>query len=231
MDAKTGLFCGAAGVYLPMTCRGSLGCQEDRGGVRCDNSIAAVGDGCNVEDDSACGLDYKAGLVCKGGAFIVAETCKGSGACKIAGDAIVCDNDISDPGDPCRTKGDYACTGDKRMVLRCNGGIMAPLNTCRGPKACTIIDHPAENNVEFACDDSIAIVGDPCDTEKEEACSMDRRSILVCEGSRFGSPQPCGGPSGCSYEERTDSYSCDRGEATSASSPDAGGAHAGGNRK
>jgi hypothetical protein len=215
MDAQTGLFCGRDGTYHAMTCRSSLGCKEASGAVNCDNSIALVGDGCNTPDDAACRLDYKAGLLCKGGTFALAETCKGPGACKIAGDAITCDNDVSDPGDPCRTAGDYACTSDRGLVLRCEGGKMTPLNTCRGPKACSIVNHPVDNSVEFMCDDSIAIVGDPCDTNGEEACTIDKKSIVVCVANKFANPKACGGPAGCSYEEKSDRYFCDTGESIS----------------
>jgi hypothetical protein len=229
-DAKMGLFCGGDGLYHTMTCSASAGCQEVGGVVSCDNSVAAVGDGCNTPDDAACSLDYKAGLLCKGGVFAIAETCKGPGACKTAGDVITCDNDISDPGDPCRTPGDYACTRDRGLVLRCDGGKMTPLNTCRGPKACTIINHPAENSVEFACDDSIAVVGDPCDTNGEEACTTDKKSILVCDANKFAKPRACSGPAGCTYEEKSDSYSCDQGGAA-ATRPDEGDSKAGGSKR
>jgi hypothetical protein len=222
LGASMGMFCGADGVYRTMTCSGPMGCQEAAGAVNCDNSFAAVGDGCNTPDDAACSLDHKAGLLCKSGAFALAETCKGPGACKVAGDAITCDNDVSDPDDPCRTPGDYACTGDRGLVLRCDGGKMTPLNTCRGPKACSIINHPADNTIEFACDDSLAMVGDPCDTNGEEACTMDKKSILVCENNKFAKPRACGGAAGCTYEEKSDSYVCDQGDAAGASAPDAG---------
>jgi hypothetical protein len=222
-DAKTGLFCGSDGAYHTMTCSGTSGCQQSGAAVNCDNSVAAVGDGCNTPDDAACSLDSKSALLCKQGVFAVAETCKGPGACKVAGDTITCDNDVSDPGDPCRTPGDYACTTDRGMVLRCDSGKMASLNTCRGPKSCSIVNHPAENKVEFVCDDSLAQPGDPCDTNGEEACTMDKKSILVCDKNTFQNPKPCGGPTGCSYDEKFDRYGCDQGAATDAA-PDGGSA-------
>ena len=222
-EAKMGLFCGADGTYHDMTCSGPTGCQQSgaaAGQVNCDNGIAAVGDGCNTPDDAACSLDYKAALLCKSGAFAVAETCKGPGACKVSGDTITCDNDVSDPGDLCRTPGDYACTADRGSVLRCDRGKMGILNTCRGPKACAIVNHAAENKVEFVCDDSLALEGDPCDTNGEEACSMDKKSILVCAANKFGKPKACNGPTGCVYDEKFDRYTCDQGAEDA--SPDAG---------
>jgi hypothetical protein len=220
-EGKTGLFC-VDGAFHDMTCNGPGGCQQSGNTVSCDNAIAAVGDGCNTPDDAACSMDYKAALLCKSGAFALAETCKGPGACKVAGDTITCDNDVSDPGDPCRTPGDYACTGDRGSVLRCDSGKMSVLNTCRGPKACSIVNHATENKVEFVCDDSIANDGDACDTNGEEACSMDKKSILVCSSNKFGKPKACTGPAGCTYDEKFDRYTCDQG--AEADSGDAGAA-------
>jgi hypothetical protein len=204
-EPKMGLFCGGDGTYHTMTCSGPQGCQQSGAVVNCDNGIAAPGDGCNTPDDAACSMDYKSALLCKSGVFTLAETCHGPGACKVAGDTITCDNDVSDPGDPCRTP------GDRGSVLRCDDSKMTVLNTCRGPKACSIVNHAAENKVEFVCDDSLAKEGDACDTNGEEACSMDKKSILVCSSNKFGKPKACNGPTGCTYDEKFDRYTCDQG--------------------
>jgi hypothetical protein len=219
VDAKIGLFCGPDGTFETMTCDGTDGCKQSGAAVTCDNSVAAVHDGCDTPGDAACSTDSKNALICTGGVFGLGETCKGPGGCKISGDTITCDNDISDPGDPCRTPGDYACTSDKALVLRCDANKMTPLNTCRGPKACGIVPLPAQNKVEFVCDDSIAMEGDACDTNGEEACSMDKKSMYVCTANKFTNPKPCSGPAGCTYEEKFDRYGCDQGTAD-APSPD-----------
>jgi hypothetical protein len=86
---------------------------------------------------------------------------------------------------------------------------MTPLNTCRGPKQCRILSVPKQDRVEFLCDDSVAQDGDACDTNGEEACSMDRKGMFVCRGNKFGSLKPCA--SGCVYEEKTDHYTCNEG--------------------
>ncbi len=211
VDAKTGLFCGPEGTFRTMTCDGTEGCKPSGPGVTCDNSIAAVNDGCDTPGDAACSADKKNALICTNAVFGVGETCKGPGGCKVSGDTITCDNDISDPGDPCRTNGDYACTSDKRMVLRCDANKMTSLNTCRGPKACGIVPVPAQNKVEFVCDDSVAMEGDACDTNGEEACSMEKKSLYVCVSNKFANPRPCSGPAGCTYDEKFDRYGCDQG--------------------
>ena len=75
------------------------------------------------------------------------------------------------------------------MVLRCDANKMTALNTCRGPKACAIVPHPAENKVEFVCDDSLAMPGDACDTNGEQSCSMDKKSMYVCTANKFARPK------------------------------------------
>ena len=119
VDAKSGLYCGSDGTYKAMTCGGDHGCTAQGAKVLCDNDIAAVGDGCDTPNDGACTADHKSLLQCKSEKFVLIDTCKGPGACKIAGDMLNCDNDIADTGDPCSNKGNYACTGDKGTALRC----------------------------------------------------------------------------------------------------------------
>jgi hypothetical protein len=230
-DEKVGLFCAPDGTFRTMTCAGTDGCKQSGATVTCDNSIAAVNDGCDTPGDAACSADKKSALICTHAVFGVGETCKGPGGCKIQGDTITCDNDVSDLGDPCRTIGDYACTSDKSMVLRCDANKMTALNTCRGPKACGIVPVPAQNKVEFACDDSLAMEGDACDTNGEEACSMDKKSLYVCVANKFVNPRPCSGPTGCTYDEKFDRYGCDQAVADAPADPSsAGGGKKGGKK-
>ncbi len=213
-DKTTGLFCGSDGKFATMSCAGPLGCTQNGTEVDCDNSVASNSDGCNTPGDVACATDHKAALECKDGKFSVGSTCKGPGGCKITGDKITCDNDTSDVGDACHFNGDYACTSDKSTVLRCDNNKMVALNSCRGPHACRIIELPQENKVEFACDDSLAQDGDPCDTNGEEACSMDKKSLFTCQSNKFANAKACSGPGGCQYEEKGDRFACDSGGAT-----------------
>jgi hypothetical protein len=191
-----------------MSCSG--GCRVSGSAVTCDNSIAELNDGCAQVGDLACTGDHKNALECgKDNKFAVTETCKGPRGCMITGDVIECDNDTSDISDPCRTPGDYACTSDKGMVLRCEDHKMAALNSCRGPKACRIFELPQEKKVDFVCDDSLAEEGDPCDTNGEEACAMNKKGMYVCRSNKFAEYRACSGPAGCTYEERGDKYACD----------------------
>jgi hypothetical protein len=203
-DKSSALFC-ADGTFTPMACRGEKGCAQNGAVVECDESIASEQDACNTPDAIACTPDHKEALRCTNKRFVLDETCKGPTGCKIdSTQKINCDNDIADVNDPCHFIGDYACTTDKSLVLRCDANKMVPLNTCRGPKQCKIIQKP--ERVEFACDDSVAQEGDACDTNGEEACTMDKKGMFVCRGNKFGSQKPC--PGGCLYEEKTDKYTC-----------------------
>jgi hypothetical protein len=210
-DKASALFC-AEGTFATMACRGEKGCAQNGTVVECDESVASEGDACNSPEAIACAPDHKEALRCTNKRFVLDETCKGPTGCKIDGaQKIVCDNDIADVGDPCHFLGDYACTTDRSLVMRCDANKMTPLNTCRGPKQCKILTVPRQDKVEFACDDSVAQEGDACDTNGEEACTMDKKGVLVCKGNKFGSQRPC--PGGCTYEEKTDHYTCNEGAA------------------
>jgi hypothetical protein len=219
-DKQTALFC-VDDKYSELACRGEKGCVQDGAVVECDESIAEEKEACNSPDSIACTPDKKEALRCTNRAFVVDETCKGPTGCKLDADRkVTCDNDIADVGDPCHFLGDYACTADKSLVMRCDANKMTPLNTCRGPRQCRIVQLPKQDKVQFLCDDSIAQEGDACDTNGEEACSIDKKSMYVCAGNKFGSPRACTGSAGCTYEERSDTYGCatDSGPATPAPS-------------
>src|ERR1700722_3717000 len=149
-DDKSGLFCGADGTYQSITCGGKEGCRQVGAMVSCDQSVAASGDAC-TGPGLACASDSRSAFSCQAGRFVLAETCLGPGACSVALDDIVCDNDIAKAGDPCRDDGDYACTADKTAALKCTGKKMAPINTCRGPNQCAIA-HPKPMKTDLDCD-------------------------------------------------------------------------------
>jgi hypothetical protein len=206
VDKASALFC-ADGTFAPMACRGEKGCAQSGTVVECDESIAVEQDACNAPDAIACTPDKKEALRCTNKRFVIDETCKGPTGCKLDQEhKITCDNDIADVNDPCHFAGDYACTNDKSLVMRCEGNKMVPLNTCRGPGHCRIIQVPKTDKVDFFCDDSVAQDGDACDTNGEEACTMDKKGMFVCRGNKFGSVRPC--PGGCVHDERTDKYTC-----------------------
>jgi hypothetical protein len=224
-DAKTGLFCGSDGTFQTMTCGGTGGCQTAGAKVTCDQSVAAAGDGCTAAG-FACASDMKNALSCTDGKFVLAETCKGPGACKVATGDIFCDNDIADVGDPCRDDGDYACTGDKLAALKCQGKKMVTINSCRGPKSCSIV-HPKPKETDIDCDMSVAAENDPCAFPNNEACTSDKKTMLTCKGNKYSTPTPCPGPNGCTVtaNAKTFKVTCD-----TAAAADNGGKGGGGKK-
>jgi hypothetical protein len=204
-DPATALTC-SNGLVTAMPCRGPKGCTSNASQVQCDNSLALAGDGCDAPGDVACGVDHKSALECQNGKFALAETCKGARACEVQGDKISCDNDVADLGDPCRIEADYACTSDKLMALKCVSKKFQPLNTCRGKDGCRVLELPEEQKTEFVCDDSIAQENDACDTESEEACSMDKTEIFRCKSAHFAKDHPC--PGGCSFDAKGETFVC-----------------------
>ena len=206
-DPKSMLAC-IKGTIVPTPCQGPSGCSTKENVSECDNSLSSAGDACDEIGDYACTVDRKAALSCRDNRFVVEETCKGARACELKPDGLYCDNDIADPGDPCHTPGDYACTGDKKLALKCGDGhAMLPLNSCKGAKGCRVLEIPEQKRVEFICDDAVADVGDPCDEDGEEACAMDRKGLLKCAHNKFQPQSAC--PGGCSFDSNGDRFECD----------------------
>jgi hypothetical protein len=213
VDAKSGLFCSSDGTFKAMTCGGPSGCQQQGAKVSCDNDVATAGDGCDTPNDGACTADHKVLLLCKNQVFGPIDTCKGPGGCKLAGDMINCDNDIADIGDPCSNDGNFACTSDHGMALRCQTGKYAAIQSCSGPKSCNII-HPKPKTTDIDCDFTVAKENDPCFFPDNESCTSDKKTRLTCKGGKYVEPLPCPGPNGCTVTVTAKSakVTCDTGD-------------------
>jgi hypothetical protein len=206
VDGTTMMAC-VKGAFATMPCHGALGCATQGTSSQCDNSLASVGDVCDEVGDYACSADKKSALSCKDGKFVIEETCKGTRGCALKKDGLYCDNDLSDLGDPCHQIGDYACTSDKKLALKCGADrTMAALNTCKGTKGCRVFEMPEEKKVEFVCDDAVADPNDPCDENGEKACTIDRKGILECKQNKFQPLGPC--PGGCTFDTSGDKFEC-----------------------
>jgi hypothetical protein len=203
VDAKSGLFCGSDGTYKAMPCAGDKGCVAQGAKAMCDNDVASIGDGCDQPNDGACAPDHKAMLLCTDEKFVLRDTCKGPGACKVQGDMVMCDNDIADVGDPCGNKGNFACASDKTTAMRCgDDNKYAVIQTCHGPNGCKVVHDPKNPKmIDIDCDRLVANEKEPCFPPGEEACSLDKKTKLVCQGplgkSTYGQPTPCPGPNAC----------------------------------
>jgi hypothetical protein len=135
-----------------------------------------------------------------------AITCRGAGGCARRGGADDCDDTLGVEGDPC-PRGppvDYACTADGARALACADGRFGLWRACRGPDGCRVVDG---KNVQ--CDTSLGEDGDPCGQSGAYACSVDRKTMLLCNGAHLKPASSCGGPAGCQVEHDTHRVDCD----------------------
>jgi hypothetical protein len=87
-DKKNELKCDKGKWKVVGRCGGPNGCEAKFPFVKCDNTIANVGDLCAKDGDAACSTDAKAILECKGGKFSQTERCQGK--CKVEGLFVKC---------------------------------------------------------------------------------------------------------------------------------------------
>jgi hypothetical protein len=88
-DKKSELVCTEGSWKLAAKCGGAKGCEVQGLFVKCDNSVAAVGDRCSKSGDAACSDDGKSILQCKDGQYVVDEPCR-TGRCTVDGMFIKC---------------------------------------------------------------------------------------------------------------------------------------------
>ena len=75
-DFKHTLRCVSSKWQRDQVCRGKDGCKETGDKVRCDDTLAAVGDACAQDGDQACSVDLGARLVCKGNRVVIDKKCR-----------------------------------------------------------------------------------------------------------------------------------------------------------
>lgn len=183
-DGGAKLRCVGGRQEIASRCGGPLGCRVEEDRVTCDASVAAPGDACEGEVH-ACTEGGTALLLCDGSHFAMLHPTDG---CHVEGGHVRWGGAYAVVGERCG--GGVACTSDARL-LRCVDGRLAPYVVCGGPSGCTA-DGP-----HHRCDQSLASAGDPCPGEGA-ACSLDRRSMLRCEGGVFVESRRCAG--GCELE-------------------------------
>jgi hypothetical protein len=179
-----------SGVWVEVPCRGQHGCARRGDADECDDTIAADRDPCprNPPLDYACTADHAKALVCKSARFDLWRNCRGPEKCEIvAGRNLHCDTTLGEPGDPCAQQGTYACSVDQKTMLACDGSTLLPASSCRGPDGCRV----QRDARKVDCDDSVVLEGDPCDQPKRIACSVDRRSELICATSSYAKKRDC----------------------------------------
>jgi len=80
-DFATTVRCAGGKWQRDQICRGPAGCREVESKVRCDDTLAKVGDPCVEDGDQACSTDGKARLVCKANKMTLEKQC--NSGCKV----------------------------------------------------------------------------------------------------------------------------------------------------
>jgi hypothetical protein len=183
-DATTVLAC-QGGVLVSARCHGPNGCSRLGNKVTCDDSVAEEGDTCLDTDaeNHACSADKKTHLVCDEGKFRTAQVCRGPKACTIKGELPTCDTHLGQKDDVCTKAGSFSCAVDRKTRLLCRDGKMQIDRFCRGQSGC--------READFACDETVSAVGDPCGVAGLVACSEDGKPELVCQGGQYTAQRQC----------------------------------------
>lgn len=196
-DAKHFLIC-RTGTWTLDNCLGAAGCTTVGTSIKCDQSVAAIGDHCATAGGAACSPDGKQFLKCDGTKMALDADCKGPLACSHAGTQVKCDESAGAPGDACSDEGKAACSLDNKSFLKCTAKKLVTGFACGGPKGCNIQGDTVH------CDESIGDEGDSCSDPKGHACSKDKKHALECKDGKFHSMKAC--KKGC--EIKDDSVYC-----------------------
>ena len=138
-DQKSMLECKSARWARTASCLGQNGCVLVGKVVKCDNTVAALGDACTHPDDYACSQDKKVELVCKDGRFSVSATCRGPKGCGVVAKQISCDDTKAVLNDACGKDGSYTCDMESKSILVCRGGHYVVDEPCKGKLNCRVL--------------------------------------------------------------------------------------------
>src|SRR5579884_360496 len=171
-DKSSHLVC-VKGKYVLETCKGAGGCTDDKALV-CDNTKAAVGDGCGHEGTRACSVDGTKELRCRDAAFAIEWSCRGG--CTLDENKNPKCVPTGEVGDVCRPDS-IVCDGAQKTQLACTDGKLAAVKTCHGALGCH-----TEPGGGVRCDRTQALEGEECKEEGNGACDMAKKNVLVCQG-------------------------------------------------
>jgi hypothetical protein len=212
LDRATFFTC-EGGVEIP--CRGAKGCvggeHPSRFHEACDVSRDLDGDPCVASNrhHGQCAADGKSLVDCmlaigRPQRFAVIP-CRGPRGCVDEGkDEPTCDESLAVVGEACHDSG--ACSAD-HAVLTCddlgfgNPGRWTVQQLCRGPGGCERIPAEDGNGYSIACDNDIAVEGDPCTFDGLSACNAEGTAELTCKDHRMTFDTHCK----CTVE-RTDKH-------------------------
>jgi hypothetical protein len=182
------------GRYQKVHCLGPRGCTSTANEVTCDTSRTDEGTPCpeTWQAKAACGADQKTMLSCSFRKWEAQGPCRGPEGCRESGDEIVCDNSLSDVGDPCGkdNEGKVACSSDRTTRVMCRDGKFVPSLACVGPGRCDA------SGSSVKCDGMRGIAGGGCSAAGAE-CAASGKAKVSCKSGRFGPEIACLGAHGC----------------------------------
>jgi hypothetical protein len=146
-DARAMLECKSHRWVRTASCLGAGGCALSGKKVKCDNSVAALGEACSNAKDYACSADHKVELVCKDGKFAVSSTCRGPKGCAVVegapgdtqGRRIMCDDTRAQLNDSCNKAQSYTCDMDGKAIYVCHSGHYVLDEACKGRLNCRVL--------------------------------------------------------------------------------------------
>ena len=161
-----------------------------------------AGEACTVEAAQAC-MDTRTAVICADGIWSRLP-CRGQAGCETSPSGATCANDGYVDEDPCGVPLEYGCNREKNALVRCIANRWRTTEKCLGPGGC------ATSAEGVTCDDSVAEVGAPCQTEDTYACGVEGpsaatgraipASMLKCTKGTFVYYERCRGPHGCSKD-------------------------------
>jgi hypothetical protein len=197
-DATTALLC-QDGKYAAVACKGKAGCTEFLETARCDISGDAEGDPCPAGENNltACSPDGLRQLRCIGGK-ISSRPCPADGHCKDRGEkGTSCALGEPEEGAPCSNISIPSCSFDTRSIFACHESKWARHAACSGKNGCK------RGGLGAMCDATQVEVGAQCGAEArgKASCSIDRRSLMSCDGTAWKQGAACPEGQTCSFDQ------------------------------
>ncbi len=138
-DRKSMLECKKNHWTKTSNCMGQNACVLVGKTVKCDNSVANLGDSCSHDEDYACSPDKKLSLVCKGEKFKISANCRGPKGCNVIANKINCDDSQASKDDACDHEGNYSCDVNGKAILVCKGKKFTLDEPCKGKQSCRVV--------------------------------------------------------------------------------------------
>lgn len=138
-DGSAQLLCSNGKWAKAGACPGPRACSAAGDHViSCDGATAVSGEPCSFGGDSrenvACAADGQTALHCVANKWGFFAVCQGPQGCRAEHGKIQCDMSVTTVGTSCKTRGNAACTPDKKAVLECDGTSFRKKKDC--PKGC-----------------------------------------------------------------------------------------------